>query len=233
MSFSLASATLAVGALGTAATGLVDTTKVFGNFGTSRVGFGFIEKTMGRLLPDDAKTQNDGLNRTDILDTLLANWINGMDSAAQVAAATSFVKLHLSEQSAALLAKATGVDSNLLTSVAKKLKQANTPQSALTAEEADTFGRFDLAVAALVDKSYQRGDQRYRNTCKALACLAAVALATAARFGMEHSGPPATYLPSWTETILVGLIATPLAPMAKDIANALQTASDTLGKIRG
>jgi len=227
MSFSLASATLAVGALGTAATGLVDTTKVFGAFGTSRVGFGFIEKTMSRLLPDDANTQYGGLTRADVMDTLLANWINGMDSAAQVAAATSFVKLHLNDQSAVSLAKATGVDPVLLASVAQKLKQASAPQSALTAEETDTFGRFDLAVAALVDKAYQRGDQLYRNTCKALACVAAIALASIAKLGMETSAP------SWPEAFLIGLIATPLAPMAKDIANALQTASDTLGKIRG
>jgi hypothetical protein len=105
MALDLASATLAVGALGSA-TGLVDTTKVFGPFGTSRVGF--IKKTMSRLLPSDTEARNCGLDRIDIFETLLANWINGMDSAAQKAAATSFVKLHLDELSAASLAKATG-----------------------------------------------------------------------------------------------------------------------------
>ncbi|HSY35600.1 MAG TPA: hypothetical protein VK814_07620 [Acidobacteriaceae bacterium] len=226
MALNLPSATLAVGALGTAATGLVDTTKVFGAFGTSRVGFGFIKKTISRLLPSDAEAENCGLDRIDIFNTLLANWINGMDSAAQKAAATSFVKLHLDESSAPGLAKATGVDPTFLLSVAKKLKQAGTPESALSIEETDTFGRFDLSVAALVDKAYQQGDQRYRNVCKALACLLAVGLALVAN---GQINPP---LPQW-QVILIGLVATPLAPVAKDIANAIQSASDTLGKFRG
>jgi hypothetical protein len=226
MELNLPSATLAVGALGTAATGLVDTTKVFGAFGTSRVGFGSIKKTVGRLLPLDKETQDCGLSRADIFETLLANWINGLDSAAQKAAATSFVKLHLDESSAATLAKATGVDPELLLSVAKKLKLASTPESALSIQETDTFGRFDLSVAALVDKAYQQGDQRYRNVCKTLACLLAVGLALVAN---SQISPP---LPQW-QVILIGLIATPLAPVAKDIANAIQTASDTLGKVRG
>jgi hypothetical protein len=233
MELNLASATLAVGALGTAATGLVDTTKVFGPFGTSRVGFAFIKKTMDRLLPGGTETQDGGLLRADIMDTLLANWINGMDSASQKAAATSFVKLHLNEQSAHDLAKTTGVNPNLLLSVANKMKQAGTPESALTSEETDTFGRFDLSVAALVDKAYQQADQLYRNVCKALACVVAVGLALVANYETASSTSPVHYSLPWWQVILIGLVATPLAPIAKDIANAIQTASDTLGKVRG
>ena len=226
MTLDLPSVTLAVGALGTAATGLVDTTKVFGPIGTSRVGFGFIKKTMERLLPSDAQTPDSGLVRADIMDTLLANWLNGMDSGAQIAAATSFVKLHLNPQSSAGLAEATGVDRTLLLNVAQKLKQAGTLESALTADETDTFGRFDLSVATLVDKSYQRADQLYRNVCKSLACVVAVGLAFLANCQMRPSL-------KWWQVLLIGLIATPLAPMVKDIANAIQTASDSLSKIKG
>lgn len=144
MELDLASATLAVGALGTAATGLVDTIKVFGPSVTSRVGFGSMKKTTRRLPPGDTETKNDGLVRADIIDMLLANWINGMDSAVPVAAATSFVKLQLNDQSAENLA---------LARLARKLKQAGTPESALTTDERDTFGSFDLSVAAFVEKA--------------------------------------------------------------------------------
>jgi hypothetical protein len=225
MTLKLASDVLAVGALGTAATGLVDTTKVFGAFGTSRVGFGFIQKTMQRLVPADSETQGSGLGLSDILDTLLANWINGMDSASQEAAATSFVKLHLNEQSAESLARATGV--------AIKLKQAGALDSALTAAETDAFGRFDLSVAALVGRAYQQGDQLYRNVCKGLACVVAVALALIANYETASSTSTAALALPWWQAILLGLIATPLAPIAKDIANAIQTASDTINKIKG
>jgi hypothetical protein len=33
--------------------------------------------------------------------------------------------------------------------------------------------------------------------------------------------------------VIIGLIATPLAPVAKDIANAIQTASDAIGSVKG
>ena len=225
MALDLPQATLAVGALGTAATGLVDTSKVFGAYGTSRVGFAFIKKTIERLLPIDSNMQHGGLIRSDILDTLLANWLNGMDSASQKAAAASFVKLHLNAETASKLAHATNVDPTTLNSVAAKLAMAGNPEGALTAQETDTFGRFDLAVAALVDKAYQRAEQRYRNTCKFLACVVAIALALIANTQIE------SHLPIW-QAILIGLVATPLAPIAKDIASAIQTASNTLGKVK-
>jgi hypothetical protein len=226
MALDLPQVTLAVGALGTAATGLVDTSKVFGAYGTSRVGFTFIKKTIDRLLPIDSNAQHGGLVREDILDTLLANWLNGMDSASQKAAASSFVKLHLNTDTAPMLARATNVDATTLNSVANKMAMAGKSEGALTTEEADTFGRFDLAVAALVDKAYQRADQRYRNTCKFLACLVAIALALLANTQIE------SHLPIW-QAVLIGLVATPLAPIAKDIASAIQTASNTLGKVKG
>ena len=50
MSVNLVSATLAVGALGTAATGLVDTTKAFSG-GISRAGFGYIKQLIARTVP--------------------------------------------------------------------------------------------------------------------------------------------------------------------------------------
>jgi len=225
MALDLYQATLAVGALGTAATGLVDTTKVFGPYGTSRVGFTFIKTALNRLLPIDSDAEHSGLIREDILDTLLANWLNGMESGAQKAAAASFVKLHLNAQSADALAAATHVDPDTLKAVASKVAMAGKPEGALTAEEADTFGRFDLAVAALIDKAYQRADQRYRNVCKTLACVVAVVLAVISNGQMGK-------LPTW-QAVMIGLIATPLAPIAKDLASAIQTASTTLAKVKG
>ena len=102
-------ATLAIGALGTAATGLVDTTKVFGG-GISRAGFGYIKHLIARTvgLVSDAQP-GAGLATGDILDTLLANWMNGMETGAQKAIAKSFIKLHLNPATAAAFARETNV----------------------------------------------------------------------------------------------------------------------------
>jgi hypothetical protein len=215
-------ATLAIGALGTAATGLVDTTKVFAG-GMSRGGFGYIKqliaRTVGRV--NDAQP-GSGLATGDILDTLLANWMNGMETGAQKAIAKSFIKLHFNAATAGFLARATNVSPDALTSVAQKLASVQP----LDPAESDAFGRFDLALSAMVDRAYERADQYYRNSCKALASIFAIVLAYIGNAQLP------TPLPGW-EVLIVGLIATPLAPVAKDIANAIQTASDAVKSVKG
>lgn len=215
-------ATLAIGALGTAATGLVDTTKAFWG-GMSHAGFGYIKKLIGRTVGKVSNGQpGAGLATEDILDTLRANWMNGMDTGAQKAIAKSFIKLHFNPSTAAALAAQTNVAPDLLASVAQKLASV----APLTPAESDAFGRFDLALSAMVDRAYERGDQLYRNACKLLAAGIAVGLAF---LGNSTLTSP---LPGW-EALIVGLIATPLAPMAKDIANAIQTASDAVSSVKG
>jgi hypothetical protein len=215
-------ATLAIGALGTAASGLVDTTKVFAG-GISRAGFGYIKhliaRTAGRL--NDAQV-GAGLTTKDILSTLLANWMNGMETGAQKAIAKSFIKLHFTPATAEALARETNVSSEALAGVAQKLAAVQP----LNTAESDAFGRFDLALSAMVDRAYERADQLYRNLCKAVAAIFAIVLAFVGNTQLS------TPLPTW-EVVIIGLVATPLAPVAKDIANAIQTASDAVKSVKG
>lgn len=216
-------ATLAIGALGTAATGLVDTTKVLVGGGMSHVGFGYIKQLIARTVGKVSDAQpGAGLATGDILDTLLANWINGMDTGAQKAIAKSFIKLHFNPDTAAALAGQTNVDPGALKNVAQKLASV----TSLTPAESDAYGRFDLALSAMVDRAYERADQLYRNSCKFLACVIAVGLAFLGDAQLNWT------IPGW-EALIVGLIATPLAPVAKDIANAIQTASDAVKSVKG
>jgi hypothetical protein len=219
-------ATLAVGALGTAATGLVDTTKVLFYGGMSYVGFGYIKKLITRTVGNVSGGQaGAGLATDDILGTLLANWINGMETGAQKSIAKSFIKLHFNPSTAAALAQQTNVAPDVLVGVAQKLASVQ----ALTPAESDAFGRFDLALSAMIDRAYERGDQLYRNSCKALAAFIAVGLAFA---GNHELIDTPQHLATW-QVIIIGLIATPLAPVAKDIANAIQTASDAVKSVKG
>ena len=66
-----------------------------------------------------------------------------------------------------------------------------------------------MIVTALLDEAYQRSNQIYRNWTRALAALVAIALAMAG--GRELRIDPAI-------SLLIGLLATPLAPIAKDIS---------------
>ena len=204
----------AIGGLGTAAFGLVDASKVFGG-GVNHIGFGGIRTAIRQLT--DAGEPVNALSQKKILATLKANWMNGTHLGSQKAIAKSLIKLSLSPRSAHAMAVEIGVDPDALKIVAAKIAVG----TSLSSPESDVFARFDLIVTALLDEAYQRSDQFYRNWTRALAALVAVALALAGG-RMLH---PAV---DWPLAVLVGLLATPLAPIAKDLATALAAAVTTL-----
>ena len=140
--------------------------------------------------------------------------MNGMVSADQKSIAKALIKLNLTPSTAGDLAKVTGVDQAVLIAVAKKLST----KEILSDLETDVYGRFDLSLSALLDQAYQRGDQRYRNTAKLLAVAVSVLLSLAGTETVLGSG-------NVRLAILAGLLATPLAPIAKDIASAIQAGS--------
>lgn len=220
----LPQAITAVAALGTASFGLVDASKAF-NGGPSRVGFGRIKKVIRWLFPADtaAVGEHTPLDLASVLETLRSNWINGAPLSDQKAIAKSLIKLRLTAGTAPFLAGKTGVDSMLLTSVATKMGSGG----ALTAAEADVMGRFDLILTAALDEGYQRADQRYRNFCKGLAVVFSIALALIAEWTLRAGGTERGIQAShpYVLAAVIGLLATPLAPIAKDLSTALQTAA--------
>ena len=211
----------AVGGLGTAAFGLVDATKVFWG-GVNHVGFSKIESRVSALTPVVGQGIN-ALTQEELLKTLKANWFNGTDLSSQKAIAKSLIKLHMNPDNAAALAKATNVAPELLSSVASNIASGAT----LTQAQSDVYARFDFIVTALLDETYQDADQDYRNGTKALAVVFSLALAiTSAQ--ILNSDATAGFTVSIWEAIVVGILATPLAPIAKDISTALTTAVNAL-----
>jgi hypothetical protein len=204
----------AIGGLGTAAFGLVDATKVFGG-GANRIGFSGIRNAVMPLTPAAAA----GLPQNRILETVRANWFNGTDLASQKAIAKSLIKLNLDPGNANAVAAATGVDPARLTAIATSISTG----TVLTPTESDFFARFDLIITAMLDQAFQHADQVYRNGTRALATLFAIGLGLAGA-GILHVNP-------WTG-FLIGLLATPLAPIAKDLSTALATAVNTLQLVK-
>lgn len=207
---------LAIGSLGTAAYGVVDTSKAFGG-GISNRGLGDIKKVISQLIPvTQGNAGGSALTLTSVMATLRANWLNGMALTDQKAVAKALVKLNLSPNSAATMAAATGVKPDLLKNIAEKLSTG----APLTPEETDAYGRFDLLLTAVLDQGYQRGDQRYRNSAKLLAVPIAMLLALlgAWAIGSMHCLSATDAL----KACAAGLLATPLAPVAKDLASAIQ-----------
>lgn len=210
----------AIGALGTAAFGLVDATKAF-NGGVSRAGFKFIRQAITQLAPSDDGFKGTALDSKSIVTALFSQWINGTATKDQVNIAKSLIKLRLTPGTAAALATATGVDTVALQGIAAKIAAGNPAANPLTPTESDAYGRFDLLLTTMLDQAYQRADQRYRNWAKALAVPIAVGLALLANCFLQAKI-------GYGEATLIGLIATPLAPVAKDLASAIQTASQAI-----
>jgi hypothetical protein len=215
----------AIGGLGTAAFGLVDATKPFWG-GVNRLGFGRIQEAVKSLTPGAAA---QGLTQAKILETLKANWYNGKDLAGQKAIAKSLIKVGLNPGNAQLLAAVTGVDAKLLGSVAAKIS-IGTP---LQADESDAYARFDFILTTLLDEVYQDADQTYTNGTRVVAFAFALALAFVAGWSLK-GGELADYW--WSaemgKAILVGVLATPLAPIAKDLSSALAAAVNTMQMIK-
>lgn len=211
----------AVGALGTAAFGLVDSFKALPGGGISRSGFKFIRAAIEKLTPPVPALDNTELSRASILYTLQSQWINGVAMSNQISIAKSLIKLRLTPATAPTLAAATGVDAAILTQVATKIETGNS--AAFTVQETDVYGRFDLLLNTLLDQAYQRADQRYKNAARAMAVPVAVVLAVVGAYlvfgGKNFTGGDLAV------AVLAGLISTPIAPIAKDIASAVSTAA--------
>jgi hypothetical protein len=206
----------AIGGLGTAAFGLVDASKAV--LPLNHIGFGGIEKTVKSLTPG---RPTNALSQDKIIATLKANWCNGTDLGSQKSIAKSLIKLNLSATNAPALAGATGMNPGVLATVATSIAAG----TSLTPTQSDFYGRFDLIVTALLDETYQRADNFYTNWMRAIAAVVAVLLALAGGFIVLNGMSNCSII---TRSVLVGLLATPLAPIAKDLSTALATAVNTM-----
>ena len=221
--YDLGTVVVAIGALGTASFALVDTTKIGANGGISNFGFASIEKAVRQFFPGVTRLSPDGKagaasDAKKLLDILHGHWINGSALADQKAIAKSLIKLRLSEDSSANFAAATRVDANVLDHVGSKMSNGEQ----LSDQEMNVLGRFDLALTAIIDEGYQRADQCYRNNARAMACAVAVVLAVLGGLAVADVSVADYFVKfEFLKYALCGLLATPLAPIAKDVANGL------------
>jgi hypothetical protein len=223
----LGSIVVAIGSLGTAAFGLVDATKIGPKGGISNVGFARIKGAVRQFLPNaSGASSSAGSGAGNLLGVLHGNWINGTALADQKAIAKSLIKLQLSAATAKDFAAATGVDGDALSRVAASM----TSGTSLTSAQSNVLGRFDLTLTAILDRAYQHADQRYRNAAKVLAMIFAILLAFLGGLAVFPD-----YFRSeevWI-VLLCGVLATPLAPISKDLASALQAGVKVAQAIKG
>src|SRR5262245_5615751 len=110
----IGTAIIAIGALGTAAFALVDTSKIGRSGGVSNSGFKYIRSVLEKF-----RNSADEGKLAEILHGL---WINGAPLADQKAVAKSMIKLQLLPETAVAFAAATHVSSTILVTIARKME---------------------------------------------------------------------------------------------------------------
>lgn len=244
---SIETAITAIGALGTASFALVDASKAFGG-GISCAGFRHIRSALAPYEPAmDLATGSGAWIRM-----LRAHWMNGRALADQKAIARAMVRLGLTTDTVTAIATASRVQSEALRTAVSRVQSGE----AATAEDLNVLGRVDAALEMVLDAAYERADQEYRNWARALAALIAIGLAEWAAYLLTSAAPaaPATagaaasaastaaatavsaaaataaeHEPSlYAQAFLVGLLAVPVAPIAKDLTTSLSTAVNAL-----
>lgn len=202
----------AMGGLGLAAMALVDALKAVPGGGVSRIGFSHIRKVL-RLF-DKVLARAAGAEWEAVV---MAHWINGRDRDDQVSAIRSLLRLGLNPDTSDQLAAIGNVDPAALAKVAGKLVAG----AALSEAEINVIGRAEAAVEARLDAAFDLAEQTYRNTARALAGVIAVILAVVAGMLLTTQAAPIDL----RVAALVGVLAVPIAPIAKDLVSALTSAA--------
>jgi hypothetical protein len=208
----LGAALTALSALSTASFGLLDASKAFGG-GISNIGAPRLKRS---LLPF-AAALDEALGPDGWWPVVRANWVAGVAKDEQKAKVEALIKLGLSSATAPRIALAAHVEPDALAAAARKLETGKE----LTDADLNVLGRMNAALDALMDAAFEDCDQQYRNTCRFLAGLTALGLALLA-WAIWPDGQDTR--PTLTAAIAVGLLAVPLAPVAKDLTSALSSA---------
>lgn len=181
------------------------------------------------VAPAAAPQQTHTVNHYTVLDQLHANWINGVALADQCKIAKAALKLELNANTVTSFALVAGINPADLLRVVQQL-ESNTP---LTDAETATYGRLDFVLGTMIDSAYQRADQKYRNWARLWAGVCALVLAFVGGWAVSNS-VFASFLGSrdMCLSLLGGLLAVPLAPVAKDLASTLAAAKNMVQSLR-
>ncbi|MDP3660463.1 hypothetical protein [Phenylobacterium sp.] len=221
-------AIIAVGALGTAAFGVVEAfgkALVVKGVGLPYAGFGYVKALVADYGP--ALRMTYGEHYKEIVQRQYR------DGRAKGQAPDSLrqgvrLALPLMEEGAAtaLIGHAWGLGDDKSAALARAL--ISEQSGAITPTESETAavlaGRFALAVDARIVAAFSLAEERYQAFARCAAGLVAIALSLffnyAAKGGfVGRDGYP------WMIALIIGLAAVPLAPIAKDLSSAL---SDSL-----
>lgn len=202
---------LAVGALGTAAFGIVEALKwtPIGLFG-----FGQIKAVLGEPVMAALRVAY-GAEAQPMLSALYRTNRTGGELPTAI---RQGARVGLTPETApALAAKVGVVGAHALTEVAASVQTGE----ALSDTQRGVLGRFELALDSRIDAALALADSRYKGYVRLAASIVAIVIALVVG---ALQGQPILL------AVIVGIAAVPFAPIAKDLASGLQAATQAMGK---
>ena len=207
---------LAAGALGMAAFGIVEGLKRTQRIGEA--GFDALIALLG-VAPLDALKTAYGRD----VDALLRGQYRGsQENLAKIL--RQGMRIGLTPANADAIAAEFGViDKEALKAAAAALAEGRDLDTA----QRNALGRFELAVDARIDGGLALAQDRYARAAKNYASAIAlfIALVVTSLMIRQGTGTAAILVPAG---VIVGLVAVPLAPVAKDVASAIKAAAEAL-----
>ena len=126
-----------------------------------------------------------------------------------------------------LIASVWHMDRTHAAALARALQASEQPAPSLPKGAVDPAqalaGRFATALDARISAGFQLADERYETVAKTAAGVVAILLALVFNYTLG-AGYPLHGLYPWPMAALVGIVAVPLGPVAKDLSSSLQNA---------
>jgi hypothetical protein len=238
----LGTTALAVGALGTAAYGIVDGLKFCSWIdlaGFERL-FSGGGKAGGRMWPIKHRATLDPLlpalkvaYGSDVMDLLKSQYRGGRAKGDLPRTLRQGVRIGFSMMESEKIVSAAvglGLTKDIATLAADTIKRGleqppalgeePKPEATVTAEQRSALARLETAIDARIDADLAMADVEYVTQAKIWAMIVSIGIALWVGWLLNQS---------WAASLVVGITAVPLAPVAKDLATALQSAAKALG----
>jgi hypothetical protein len=209
---------LAAGAVGTAAMGIVEGCK---SAHFRPIGFSRFLKSIQWAEP--ALIRAYGPGQQDLVESLyrLNRSKGDLPRILRQGVRIGLNETNAAEMEGVLL----GAGRDDLPAIAKKASRGEE----LDKQERNLLGRFEVAADARIDAALSLAERAYKNGVRARAFVVALALSCGASFSLGATSTAFSAFDRLVLALIVGLVAVPVAPIAKDVASGFKNAAKAIG----
>jgi hypothetical protein len=201
---------VAAGALGTAAFGIVEGLKA--TAGVGEAGFSRLTATLGALTGPIGVAYGSGW------EPILRAHYRG-DGRELKKLLRQGVRVGVNQDNAEQVALFLGSVPGPALKAAIFAASTATPANAVSDADRSVIGRYELAADARIDAALTLAQVSYAATARQAAMVIAIGLALGVAWMVKVN---------WLAGLIVGLVAVPIAPIAKDIASGINAAAAAL-----